>query len=1731
VYDYTDSINSPLETIGQVRENFLYVINKYGPKLPTTQVSGSYGDTVDINQFLVLGTNEGEYDVTDTNNSQLEIISELKEQNAYIINKYVSGTGTYGNPELVSIDDLEIQTTSLPYANSSSTYIFLPSTYTPYSILLSDNPNGSDGTLSQDSALAQIGAKQLNKEFKHRVALELLQQTLGRVNVLDSTVNPDTGEISSKPNTDPFDAIGLLAGQIPIYSKDYSITNPDIFLGQAINFASRIAGVYSPYSFIPGEYFDYPDKKGSAIFNNPLSAIGGAVGGVFRLLQPNSRSASELFTQYTTVATRGLLYDQLRYNVYRPDYKFGENLLAPQGNYYIGKRKSQLTEIVSPDGELPESKIKGVAASGPVFSYGKIGQEYEGTQMDRPYTGLNSRPYIDSLNGVQGGFTWISKAGKGGENWMIPGNFAGPGGSVFQDNSEFNFSQISSTYEPTQSTLYEFTNGSILDVTQKLVDAGNRSNNKLEHVGNAINQVSKVFNDGYIELTKGSRVIRYTTKNSVPESSITPTGYEYCRVFTKDRPYMDFDELQKTDGIVTEGRRFTNSVFDKTYNLNIVPYRGNESTNIQNGKVKKYMFSLENLAWRTSNRPGYTYEDLPDCEKGPNGGRIMWFPPYDLTYGESVNTQWTDNTFLGRPEPIYTYSNTNRTGSLKWKIVVDHPSILNVIVDKELENESSNSTVNKVLTSFFAGCTKYDLYELVKKFPMFTPSDVFEVQQEIYYPEDVVTVVEGTYSETVETITIQDNIPQPSATPPPTAPPVTVPPTPTPTATATVTPPPTEPPPKIEPPKFGELIFFFHNDYPIAKDFPGTPGYRQTNNDYLFWLNKYKDLESDYLNVGVYADDLIRQFRGAQNKIFSYGDPSRINKTSTVLASSTYEQNTYLASYVDTRTTAISEFFNYIDEQFTNINGLLLQIAKFITEGGKIQFTLKGSASSLNTFDYNVNLAFRRIDSIKQYINNFEYNGVKLKQYIEEGKIIIKELSEGETVQLQDPKYKSVDCAKPFVNLKEEGVVSVNAMACRRVRLVDIIATPPEIKIEEPSVTSEPSESITESTPPEVYSEYVEPATTIVPEVPQPTPRVTQIVTKTQTPPQTIIEKQDPIVKQTLTQRSDLTKRLARKLLTECNYFDLIKQKDPMIYDSLRSKLKYFHPAFHSITPEGLNSRLTFLQQCMRPGDTIPTVNKDDNGRVNLIYNDVTNSVFGAPPVCVLRVGDFFHTKIVIESISFSYDEIPFDINPEGIGIQPMIAQIDLNFKFIGGHGLAGPVAKLQNALSFNYYANTEIYDERAEATETGNLEQYDAQIFQAIKDEIGVFDDPNKQRTDSKGDTIGTIKYSSYDLNSAKPFGTISYQEKMNLLADQTKNYATTTLTNLEKVNESYLLGGILIFTKDRKYTEGYFDWLTGNTSEVGYIFGKTEQIQDKVENLVRKAKQDVGNDLCPLIDTVVDYDFNDSDTRKVKKQIEKLIEEEGTKMLALLETCNSSITNDELKLVFTIDKLNYVSSGVDGLINQKGNTIVFSLTGGTAGIDPNSGAPNTFVELKQDFLKIKTELNDYYNRLYSDQLIPSGTTYEYNDQFVFDSFIDTDPNNIDASENRFFMLFGKTIISEGRTFTDKIVDDAIPNASEEVKTQWKEYFNSKLTVGNEALIPNYTRSKDIVDKRFKDFKDNYYTNKFNTFNPYNRTVQRIMDYSGQIPVIGSNGSNLNELWSEQNSSGPRYNLKKTFV
>jgi hypothetical protein len=266
--------------------------------------------------------------------------------------------------------------------------------------------------------------------------------------------------------------------------------------------------------------------------------------------------------------------------------------------------------------------------------------------------------------------------------------------------------------------------------------------------------------------------------------------------------------------------------------------------------------------------------------------------------------------------------------------------------------------------------------------------------------------------------------------------------------------------------------------------------------------------------------------------------------------------------------------------------------------------------------------------------------------------------------------------------------------------------------------------------------------------------------------------------------KDNITKKVVRALLTECDYFEVIKETTPMVFDNLKDKLKFFQPSFHSITPEGLNSRLTFLQQCMRPGDTIPTI-KSDGETQTLNYNkDASNTSFGAPPVLVLRIGDFYNTKIIPDGLNISYEGL--DLNPEGIGVQPMIATISLQFKFVGGSGLKESVDKLQNALTFNYYANTEIYDDRADVTDIESSRVLD-QIFLEgqIPPPIPGVNSAAPNNGQDNNSTIGNIVSNVTDT-SGNTTGVLSYSTFMKKVVSDTQTYFTNVVNKTkESVNQ----------------------------------------------------------------------------------------------------------------------------------------------------------------------------------------------------------------------------------------------------------------------------------------------------------------------------------------------------------
>src|SRR6056300_1181687 len=203
-----------------------------------------------------------------------------------------------------------------------------------------------------------------------------------------------------------------------------------------------------------------------------------------------------------------------------------------------------------------------------------------------------------------------------------------------------------------------FNEKTLLYKTQQLVD------NNPDSV--FINQTKKFFKD-----KKQNRLI--SRGNAISESLLidAESNGNYCRVWTVNDRYNYLRAIRNT-GLFTspEGLNgFSTDTTEKEKSVlldsGIPKYHPTklDSTTTR----KKFMFSIENLAWADN------LADLPISEIGPgdvlsgNKGRIMWFPPYGLTFDENSSANWTATDFIGRSEPVYTYNNTTISASISFK--------------------------------------------------------------------------------------------------------------------------------------------------------------------------------------------------------------------------------------------------------------------------------------------------------------------------------------------------------------------------------------------------------------------------------------------------------------------------------------------------------------------------------------------------------------------------------------------------------------------------------------------------------------------------------------------------------------------------------------------------------------------------------------------------------------------------------------------------------------------------------------------------------------------------------------------------------------------------------------------------------------------------------------------------------------------------------------------------------
>jgi hypothetical protein len=537
------------------------------------------------------------------------------------------------------------------------------------------------------------------------------------------------------------------------------------------------------------------------------------------------------------------------------------------------------------------------------------------------------------------------------------------------------------------------------------------------------------------------------------------------------------------------------------------------------------------------------------------------------------------------------------------------------------------------------------------------------------------------------------------------------------------------------------------------------------------------------------------------------------------------------------------------------------------------------------------------------------------------------------------------------------------------------------------------------------------------------------------------------------------------------------------------------------MTPEGLNERLTFLLQCTRPGDTIPT--KQPGG--NLVDTDARNTAFGAPPICILRVGDFYHSKVVIDSCNFSYEDGKFDLNPEGIGVQPMIVTVQMGFKFIGGQGLKGPIDELQNALSFNFFGNTEMYDERA--TDSLQVSGYNKEFIEKTEPTGDTSKNTNSNYQNEGGTTIGSVEGKFQDSGTSV---NVAYKNLVNNFIESFNNFTQGEYDKLKQVSEQYNSGILKLFTKERDYKSGLIS-STGVT-----IFGKsTSVVKSSSDNLIDKLFEgllsDINSGSLSIQKDISNAGNNVLQQNVLKTRLIELTNEAKATFTNNLNAANTDLTNAELKMARNIDKLNYIVNSVDGYIDTKGVPQIYT-----------NNSADTVTNINTVMSTYATLINNFNSDLEKNGIIAISADTIYNNEQTYNLPGGSFSGN--SSDKRFFLVFGFQLTNNYSDFESKLLQ---PFTTEKIKKDIKE-----------SLLKKYKspadKEKKEISNIFSTFNKNYIKGKKYIPGDYKKYLQdkRNAGLSLNTSPTEQNIKKLKDLYTGQNSDPNKdtFNGKVTF-
>jgi hypothetical protein len=751
---------------------------------------------------------------------------------------------------------------------------------------------------------------------------------------------------------------------------------------------------------------------------------------------------------------------------------------------------------------------------------------------------------------------------------------------------------------------------------------------------------------------------------------IRPFGVEYVDTDGKTKSYtLSISDLQKRWNYGRPGESVShlssNTTLAKNGFVNITPPQDGA-----NYDIKKCMFSIENLAWKDVAKT--TEKNLSKEQQGPNGGRIMWFPPYDLKFNENVSVNWNQTEFIGRGEKIYTYTNTERSGTLSFILLVDHPSIL----DAWKANKDSDDD-EQTLLRFFAGCEVLETDGVsTQGWKQYAPEEQIKNEEPVPQKANEVFYIFFPHNYSGKNDSLDDAVKYLA------------------TKYAVID------KGGNENTETGKPKYRVDKDTQFLKGLGTIDSNKEDNNT----LKCNKDIDS--LKTNKDYEDATKSFQEISGYVDGNTDkPKKINYTegkeiTKVIISSYQTDQEYVHATGDTNgdgkidegkgetskaSNSVTNSNKKRDDRDELSERRYLFAKKFIKrkldiDEDVIEKQHIGTIPVENHHMYNVSAKSPVLGRCVKVQIHYKDLIANIRAQIA---AIIAELQgtdktfEGKDTYSTETSYEKLEkilkAAQKVQKKSEREKNRAERKKNRQEKRHDRKCSRKHPKIDCEGNESTLMESINDVTRPNNLGQEGEEG---------------EEGKGGSGGPKEIV----PIDGRTLisgfkTKEATGDKQRWEK---EAEYFTMLADNDTFLYSRLVDKIKYFTPAFHSITPEGFNARLAFLHQCTRQGQTYGVSD-------NFTTGSAGNLAFGRPPICVLRIGDFYYTKIVIDSITIDYENPQWDMNPEGIGMQPMFARISLNFKFLGGSDIEAPIARLQNAVSFNYYANQSIYDDRAD--------------------------------------------------------------------------------------------------------------------------------------------------------------------------------------------------------------------------------------------------------------------------------------------------------------------------------------------------------------------------------------------------------------------------------------------------